>query len=96
VESFGGFSGALHDGPRESFDLVIITNTSIPPPRIQSILPDIKARHPHARLIVLSGYCPEDFVADLRQKGIDGFLTLPYEQDALLKEVDGLLSIAAA
>jgi hypothetical protein len=45
---------------------------------------------------VLSGYCPEDFVADLRQKGIDGFLTLPYEQDALLKEVDGLLSIAAA
>jgi hypothetical protein len=41
---------------------------------------------------VLSGYCPEDFVADLVQKGIHGFLTLPYEQDALLAELAGLLS----
>jgi len=31
-------------------------------------------------------------VADLVQKGIHGFLTLPYEQDALLAELAGLLS----
>jgi hypothetical protein len=41
---------------------------------------------------VLSGYCPEDFVADLKQKGIDGFLSLPFAEDALLQEVADLLS----
>jgi DNA-binding NarL/FixJ family response regulator len=96
VESFGELSGALHDVAREAFDLVIVTNTSLPPPRIQSVVPDIKARYPHARIIVLSGYLPDDFVADLLQKEINGFLNLPYEQVSLLKKVDGLLSISAA
>jgi len=92
VESYGRFSDVFQDIARRKFDLVIATNTSIPPAHILSLVPDIKARHPHARIIVLSGYCPEDFVADLKQKGIDGFLPLPYEEDALLKEVTGLLS----
>jgi DNA-binding NarL/FixJ family response regulator len=78
------------------FHLVIATNTSLPPAHIQSIVPDIKARHPHARIIVLSGYCPECFVADLKHKGIDKFLPLPYEEDALLKEVVWLLSRTAS
>lgn len=92
VESYGGFSDAPPNTPLETFELVIATNTSLLPSQIQRIVPDIKARHPHARLIVLSGYYPDDFVADLVQKGINGFLPLPFEQDALLKEVDGLLS----
>jgi len=41
---------------------------------------------------VLSGYSPEEFVADLKQKGVDGFLELPFEEDSLLEEVAGLLS----
>jgi DNA-binding NarL/FixJ family response regulator len=81
-----------HGREHETIDLVIVTNTSIPPSRVQSIVPDIRALYPRARLVVLSGYCPEDFVADLMQKGIHGFLTLPYDQDALLAEVGGLLS----
>jgi DNA-binding NarL/FixJ family response regulator len=87
-ESFGRSSHTPPDTPPEAFDLVIATNTSLPPSQIQRIVPHIKARHPRARLIVLSGYCPDDFVADLVRKGIDGFLPLPFEQDALLKEVD--------
>jgi two-component system, cell cycle sensor histidine kinase and response regulator CckA len=93
AESFGGLSDGLCDGARENIDLAIITNSSLPPSRIPSIVPDIKARHPDARLIVLSGYYTEDFVAELVRKGIDRFLTLPYAQDALLNEVDGLLSM---
>jgi DNA-binding NarL/FixJ family response regulator len=92
VESYGGFSEVFQDVARREFDLVIATNTSLPVAHIQSMVPVIKSRHPHARIIVLSGYCPESFVADLKQKGIDGFLSLPYEEDALVKEVAGLLS----
>jgi DNA-binding NtrC family response regulator len=92
VESYGRFSDVFQGIARRKFDLVIATNTSLPATHIQSIVPDIKARHPHARIIVLSGYYPGDFVADLNQQAIDGFLPLPYEEDALLKEVAGLLS----
>jgi DNA-binding NarL/FixJ family response regulator len=74
------------------FDLVIVTNTSIPPAHIPSIVPEIKARHPHGRIIVLSGYSFEGFVEDLKQKGIDEFLPLPFEEDALLGEVARLLA----
>jgi DNA-binding NarL/FixJ family response regulator len=92
VESYDEFSDVLCDGAHGTFDLVIITNSSVPPSRIQTLVADIKARLPDAPLIVLSGYCPEDFVANLMLKGIDGFLPLPFVQDTLLKQVDGLLS----
>ena len=77
---------------RAMCNLVIATNTSLPPARIRMIVPDIRARYPQARIMVLSGYCPDDFVADLREKGIDQFLALPFKEDALIKEVAELLS----
>ena len=92
MESYGTCSDVCQDAVRGKYDLVIATNTSLTPARIQSIIPDIKARHTHARTIVLSGYCPEDFVMDLKHKGVDAFLPLPFEEDALLKEVAVQLS----
>lgn len=74
------------------FDMVIATNTSLPCHEIETIIPDIKARCPDARIIVLSGYCTDDWVADLKKKGIDEFLELPYDENDLLEEVEGLLS----
>lgn len=74
------------------FALVIATNTLLLPAKLQDLIPDIRAQHPHARILVLSGYYPEDFVAELRQKGTDAFLPLPYQEDALLTEVAGLLA----
>jgi DNA-binding NarL/FixJ family response regulator len=68
-------------------DLVIITNTSLSPAHIHIVVADIKARDPHTRIIVVSGYSADDFVADLKQEGIDGFLALPFEEGVLLKEV---------
>jgi len=91
VESFAGFFDAVKEGEQETIDLVILTNTSIPPSRLPSIVAEIRARYPLARIVVLSGYRPDDFVADLMQRGIQGFLTLPYDQNALLTEIDGLL-----
>jgi CheY-like chemotaxis protein len=92
AESYGRFSNVLQYLVHKRFDLVIVTNTSIPPADIPSIVPEIKARHPRGRIIVLSGYSSEDFVEDLKEKGIDRFLPLPFEEDELLGEVAGLLA----
>ena len=92
VETYAGFSEIVQDRTSMKFDLVIATNTSFPPAHLQIIIPDIKARHPHVRIIVLSGFYLADFVADLEQKGVDKFLSLPFQEDTLLTEVAGLLS----
>jgi len=73
--------------PGMNFDLVIATNTSVSPGQIKSIVPDIKTRYPKCRVLVLSGYFPKDFVANLREIGVDGFHPLPFEEFALLKDV---------
>jgi DNA-binding NarL/FixJ family response regulator len=75
-----------------TFDVIIATNTSLTPVQIRKMIPIIRARNPDARIIVLSGYCREEWVTDLRQTGIDGFLELPFEEGALLSEVSALLS----
>jgi DNA-binding NarL/FixJ family response regulator len=93
IESCGHES--VHVGRRavsKDFDLVILTNTCLTPPHIRRCVLRIKTRYPHARTLVLSGYSTKDFVADLREKGIDGFLTLPYEEESLLIEIAWLLS----
>jgi len=77
---------------RRMCDLVIVTNTSLSPAHIRVIVADIKIRDPHTRIIVLSGYIADDFVADLTQDGIDGFLALPFEEGTLLKEVAKILA----
>ena len=55
---------------RRMYDLVIVTNTSLSPAHIRTVVPEIKIRDPHARIIVLSGYSANDFVADLKQNGM--------------------------
>ncbi len=73
-------------------DLVIVTNTSLSPDYIRIVVADIRVRDPHARIIVLSGYSPDDFVEDLEQEGIDGFLALPFEEGELLNEIAKILA----
>ena len=85
--SYGTVPDVSFATARSTCDLVIVTNTSLPPARIHTIVPSIKARNPRVRIVVLSGYYPDDFVTELKQKGIDGFLTLPFKKDVLLKEV---------
>jgi hypothetical protein len=89
----------VHAGRRavsKDFDLVILTNTCLTPAHIRTCVLDVKTRYPHARTLVLSGDLPKDFVADLREKGLDGFLPLPYEEESLLLEIAWLLSTQTA
>ena len=92
VESYSNTSEMVPDYRHMIFDLVIVTNTSVSPARIQGFIPALKVDHPRARIIVLSGYCPEDFVSDLKQKGIDAFIPLPFARHGLTRDVAGLLS----
>lgn len=92
VETYREFSKVFFEEPVVKFDLLIATNTSLQPIDIQTIVPDVKERYPHTCIMVLSGWYPEDFVDDLRQQGIDGFLPLPFEEDVLVKEISRLLS----
>ncbi len=87
AESYNTVPDVFLATARSTCDLVIVTNTSLPPARIRAIVPSIKARNPRVRIVVLSGYYPDDFVTELKQKGIDGFLTLPFKKDVLLTEV---------
>jgi DNA-binding response OmpR family regulator len=73
-------------------DLVIVTNTSLNPVQILSAVPGIKSRRPMTRIMVLSGYSDEEWIADLKRKGMDKFLALPFEIGVLLGGVAGLLS----
>jgi DNA-binding NarL/FixJ family response regulator len=75
----------------EQVHLVIATNTSMTPSQIRTIIPDIKSQLPNARILVLSGFSDDAWVADLQLQGIDGFLTLPFELEVLVKGVAGLL-----
>lgn len=81
---------------RRNIDLIIATNTSLSCHQIQRIIPDIKSQYPGVRIIVLSGYFTEDWVVELRQKGIDEFFELPYDENALLRGVSGQLARAIA
>jgi DNA-binding NtrC family response regulator len=85
--SFEMFLDDVFDRTRTKYDLVIATNTSLTPATLTTIIPDIKACHQHARIIVLSGYYPGEFIAHLTQEGIDGFLQLPFDEATLLDEV---------
>jgi DNA-binding response OmpR family regulator len=99
VEVLGanGFSVTLKerylvsDWTARRFDLVIVTNTSLTPPEIRSTVPEIKSGHPEVRIMVLSGYIDERWVADLKLNGVDRFLPLPFKIKALLTVVSGLL-----
>jgi DNA-binding NtrC family response regulator len=77
---------------RGDFDLVIATNTTLSSRQIQTTIPEIKSHHPKARILLLSGYFDPDWMADLRTKGMDAYLELPFERDVLLQGVAGLLT----
>ncbi len=95
LESQGTVSNIVAELKRTKYALVIVTNTSITPSQIQTIVPAIKAQCSDIRIIVLSGSHNEHFVSDLRQKGIDGWMPLPFREDVLMNKVDQLLSLPA-
>jgi hypothetical protein len=73
--------------------MMIATNTSLQAHQIQTVVSEIKTILPHIHTIVLSGFYSQEFVADLKEQGIDRFLPLPFSETALLEDVGGLLAL---
>lgn len=92
LESYGKIPDIVEELARRKYAMVIATNTSLSPSQIQDIVPAIKAQSPDARILVLSGFHTREFCSDLKEKGVDGCLPLPFEEVVLMNSVDELLS----
>ncbi|MGA7877564.1 MAG: response regulator [Desulfoferrobacter sp.] len=90
---------ALHDSTealklikKESFDLVL-TDLRMPGANGLVIAKATNEREPHIPVILFSGWAAHyDDGEDLAGKGVDLLLAKPIAMEALLKNVDGLLS----
>jgi DNA-binding NtrC family response regulator len=98
-KTFGAASAAaLLDlaSERPDFDLVL-TDLKMPRTDGVQLLETIRARHPHARVIVMSAYSTADTVVAAFRRGAADYLQKPFDwqelQDALAR---ALTSVASA
>jgi CheY-like chemotaxis protein len=75
---------------RGKYDLVLLTNNGLRPSDIRVLIPEIKRKYPGIKIIVLSGWNTPKFIRDLKEQGIDGFLTLPFAHDDLVQKVTSI------
>lgn len=75
---------------RREYDLVLLTNYGLRPIDIQALIPEIKKKHPAIKIIVLSGLSTPEFVRDLKEQGIDDFLSLPFAHDDVVQKVTSI------
>jgi serine/threonine protein kinase len=75
---------------RRESDLVLLTNTCLPPGMILNLVPEIKRSNPGIKIIVLSGFSTPEFVKDLKEQGTDDFLPLPFAPDDLVQKVTSI------
>ena len=75
---------------RKNYDMILPTNNGLTPSKIQALVPEIKKKHPHTKIIVLSGYSTPEFVRGLKEQGIDDFLCMPFSLDDLVQKVTSI------
>ena len=80
VEIYGELS-------RKNYDMVLLTNNGLRAIDIQALIPEIKKKHPAIKIFVLSGFSTPEFVRDLKEQGIDDFLSMPFSIDNLLQKL---------
>jgi DNA-binding NarL/FixJ family response regulator len=94
VDPFG--SGSIEAVYREIFtktyDLILPTNNGLTPPKILELIPEIRKKDRDVRIIVLSGYHPPEFVRELEEKDVDGFLPMPFPCEDLVRRVKEALT----
>ena len=69
------------------YDLIIPTNNGLTPGMILELIPEIRKKDRGAKIIVLSGYHPADFMKELEEKDIDGFFPMPFDCEDLVRKV---------
>ncbi len=72
---------------RQKYDLVLPTNNGFSPKKIPELISEIKKKNRAAKIIVLSGWDTAEFVNDLKEQGIDDFMSMPFDGNDLLRKV---------
>ncbi len=77
---------ALRSLSTETFD-VVITDVVMPGMGGFELLRRVKAMRPDVKVLVLTGYARKQSISDFLLYGADGYLSKPFQVDALLREV---------
>jgi DNA-binding NtrC family response regulator len=92
VESWGVFEEVLSELKDEQYNMVLLTNNSLQPHHILDLVSKIKRQYPSLCIFVLSGYKEKDFIVNLKQQGIDEFLSMPFKSDNLISKMKRIFS----
>jgi DNA-binding NtrC family response regulator len=89
VDSFtpGSIEAVYEEISTKRYDLIIPTNNGLTPGMILELIPEIRKKDREAKIIVLSGYHPTDFMKELEEKDVDGFFPLPFQCEDLARKV---------
>jgi len=89
VESF---EEVLSELANEQYEVVLPTNNSLHYSQIPTIVSEIRDKYPDIGIIVLSGYYNQDYIADLKARGIDVFLKMPFKIEELTSKIRNVIS----
>ena len=89
VDSFrpGSIEAVYGEISAKRYDLIIPTNNWLTPGMILELIPEIRKKNRDAKIIVMSGHRPADFMKELEEKDIDGFFPMPFNCEDLVRKV---------
>ncbi|MBI5445784.1 MAG: response regulator, partial [Deltaproteobacteria bacterium] len=79
---------------KEVLDLVIL-DMNMPKKNGRQVFEEIRAVKPDAKILLCSGYGPEEQFEELFRMGAAGFVQKPFRAEDLLREVENVLRVAA-
>jgi DNA-binding NtrC family response regulator len=89
VDSFrpGSIEAVYKEIYAKRYDLIIPTNNGLTPGQILELIPEIRKKDQDAKIIVMSGHRPADFMKELEEKDVDGFFPMPFNCEDLVRKV---------
>lgn len=91
IKIIDSFKGVYNEYKQKNYDIVILTSLGLSASHILEYIVKLKMYDPKIKLMVLSNYDNENFIASLRGTGIDTIYQLPMEFDALHSGIQSLL-----
>jgi len=95
IESFNKLDIVYLELSRFQYELVILTNSAMTATGILPSIPEIKKRFPMMKILILSGDTRDEFIKELYDLKIDGFLPLPFMKSSFVELVTKQFSIIA-
>jgi hypothetical protein len=78
---------------RHKYEMIILTNSAMTETEIRPLIPEIKKRFPGIKILVISSDTRDDYIKDLFDLKIEGFLPMPFLISSFLDIVAKQFSI---